>query len=108
MRKETRVLRRIIIMTRISLRILGLSIFTALSIQTASAQLPKIKIPKPKPQPTPTEDAEPTPSREIQPSQPQPDKRNTAKPAASGGNSAAQEGQPTVAKDSPDRKSTRL
>src|SRR5437660_4668263 len=100
MRKETRAPGRIIIMTKTSLGILGLSTFTALSIQTALAQLPKIKIPKPKPQPTPTEDAEPTPSRETRPSQPQPDRRNSAKPAASVGNAAAQEGQPTIAKDS--------
>jgi hypothetical protein len=89
-------------MTKTSLRILGLSIFTALCLQTASAQLP-IKIPKvskPKPQATPTEDAEPTPSRETRPSQPQPDSRDTAQPGASAGNAAAQEGQPTIAKDS--------
>jgi hypothetical protein len=55
-----------------------------------------IKIPKPKP--TPTGQAEPTPSGEPQPSHPQLEDRETAKPAAPGRN--AGEDQPTIAKDS--------
>src|SRR6266704_3739069 len=87
-------------MRRISYPILILFVFAALSIQTASAQFPKIKIPKVKPQPTPTEPAEPAPASETRPSQPQPDNRETVKPGATAGDSTAQEGQPTIAKDS--------
>ncbi len=87
-------------MRRISYPILILFVFAALSIQTASAQFPKIKIPKVKPQPTPTEPAQPAPASETRPSQPQPDNRETVKPGATAGDSTAQEGQPTIAKDS--------
>ena len=86
-------------MRRISFLILA-SWIGVLSFQTASAQFPKIKIPKPKPQPTPTETSQPAPNGDTQPAQPQPDTRETVKPGASAGNSAAQEGQPTIAKDS--------
>src|SRR5260370_39979733 len=68
--------------------------------QSASAQFPKVKIPKPNPQPAPTESAPPVAGSETQPSQPQPDTSEAVKPRASPGNSAAQEGQPTIAKDS--------
>ena len=85
-------------MRRISFLILA-SWIGVLSFQTASAQFPKIKIPKPKPQPTSTETGQP-PNGDTQPAQPEPDTRETAKPGASAGNSAAQEGQPTIAKDS--------
>src|SRR5207237_7624137 len=71
-----------------------------LSFQTASAQFPKIKIPKPKTQPAPTETSQPAASGDAQPSQPQPDTRETVKSGTSVGNSAAQESQPTIAKDS--------
>ena len=84
-------------MRRISHLILMLSVFAALSIQTASAQFPKIKIPK---QPTPSETAQPAPANDSQPTQPQPNTRETVKPGALAGNSAAQEGRPTIAKDS--------
>ncbi len=87
-------------MRRISYPILILFVFAALSIQTASAQFPKIKIPKPKPQPAPTESAPTVADSETQPSQPQPDTRETVKPGASAVDSTAQEGQPTIAKDS--------
>jgi hypothetical protein len=68
--------------------------------QSVLAQLPKIKIPKPKPQPAPTESAPPVAGSETQPSQPQPDTSEAVKPGALARNSAAQEGQPTIAKDS--------
>src|SRR5215470_8357808 len=64
--------------------------------QSVSAQFPKIKVPKPKP--TPTGQAEPTPSSGTQPSHPQPEDRETAKPVASVRNEG--EDQPTIAKDS--------
>src|SRR5260370_42273931 len=82
-------------MRRISYLILMLSVFAALSIQTASAQFPKIKIPK---QPTPSETAQPAPANDSQPTQPQPNTRETVKPGALEGNSDAQEGRPTIAK----------
>lgn len=85
-----------------ALHALGSAMLLLFFIGNASAQLP-IKIPKvskPKAQPTPTEDAQPAPASETRPSQPQPDYRDTAKPVPSAGNSAAQEGQPTIAKDS--------
>ena len=87
-------------MRRISFLILTLCILGMLSFQIASAQFPKLpKIPKqPKTQPTPTDTGQPAPSGDTQPAQPQPDTRETVKPGA--GNSAAQEGQPTIAKDS--------
>ena len=68
--------------------------------QSASAQFPKIKIPKPTPQPAPKENAPTVASSETQPSQPQPDTREAVKPGVSAGKSAAQESQPTIAKDS--------
>jgi len=87
-------------MTKFSFRIFALSIFAALSVQTTLAQFPKIKIPRPKTQSTPTETSQPAPSGDTQLKQPQPDTRETVKLGASVGNSAAQEGQPTIAKDS--------
>ena len=87
-------------MGRISYPILMLSVLAALSIQTASAQFSKIKIPRSKPQPAPTETTSPVAGSETQPSQPQPDTREKVKPGASVGNSAAEDGQPTIAKDS--------
>jgi len=78
--------------------VVTLSIGMLFISQSALAQLPKIKIPKPKPQPTPTESAPRVAGSE--PSQPQPDTSEAVKPGASAGNSAAQEGQPTIAKDS--------
>ena len=83
-------------MRRIPLFAIAILVVIFFISQSASAQFPKIKIPKPKP--TPTGQAEPTPSGEPQPSHPQLEDRETAKPAAPGRN--AGEDQPTIAKDS--------
>src|SRR5713226_4400548 len=72
-------------MRKISMLTIAVLVGMVLSLQTVSAQFPKIpKIPKPKPQPTPTETAQPTPNSNAQPAQPQPESRNTTTPAATG------------------------
>jgi hypothetical protein len=65
---------------------LAVLVFTVFSLQTASAQFPKIKIPKvnqPKSEPTP-DSAQPTSTNNSQPAQPQPENRNISLSAATG------------------------
>ncbi len=74
-------------MKKISLRTLAVLVFAVFSLQTASAQFPKIpKIGKPsppQPQPTPTDTAQPA-STNSQPATSQPDSRNTKISASTG------------------------
>jgi len=85
-------------MKRISCLLIVILIGMLFIFQSAAAQFPKIKIPKPKPQPTPTESAPTVAGSDTQPSEPRSDTREAAKPGSSTG--VAQEGQPTIAKDS--------
>jgi hypothetical protein len=86
-------------MRRISLPALTLLIGALLSLQTASAQfprLPKIPKPQPKPQSTPTTGQ---PAPDAQPAPSQPETRNETRPAAATSSSSGQD-RPTIAKDS--------
>ena len=71
-------------MKKISLPILAVVVFAILSLQTASAQFPKIpKIGKPSPQPTPVNTAQPTVTN-SQPSPSQPDTQGPTTSASTG------------------------
>src|SRR5437667_455168 len=66
---------------------LAVLVFAVSNFQTASAQFPKIKLPKvsqPKPQSNPADAEQPASNGNAQPAQPQPEGRNTMKPAAAG------------------------
>jgi hypothetical protein len=83
-------------MRRLSLLSCAFLIFAVIGWQNASAQLPRIKLPKtsqPKTQPSTTAGAQPT-RKDAQP-----ESRNETTPMAAG-NSAANQDQPTIAKDS--------
>src|SRR5260221_14341953 len=74
-------------MKKISLKTLAVLVFAVFSLQTASAQFPKIpkkgKPSPPQPQPTPTDTAQPA-STNSQPATSQPDSGNTKISASTG------------------------
>ncbi len=85
-------------MQRSSLLTLALLVVAFLTLQTASAQFPRVpKIPKPKPQPPPTVTAQ-QPAEENTPSEPAENRSEAKQTPMAGGGAPADH--PTIAKDS--------
>jgi hypothetical protein len=83
-------------MRRSSLPALAFFIVALLTLQTASAQIPRIpRIPKPQPKPTPATTAQPTPTPDAPPATPSPSATQPATATVTGGAD-----QPLIAKDS--------